>query len=112
MATAPGWYVQKPRNAKLRTGAGGVVARLVNDKVLIALIRDRGDREYVLPKGGVESGETLEEAAAREIKEEAGFARLKLLTELGIAQRLAGKRNVWQTTHYFLFLTDQVQRKP
>ena len=112
MATAPDWYYQKPSNAKLRSGAGGVVARLDNDKVLIALIRDRGDHEYVLPKGGVEPGETLEQAAAREIREEAGFRKLQLLDELGIGERLAGKRNVWQKTHYFLFVTDEVEGKP
>src|SRR5258706_366559 len=93
MATAPDWYYKKPPNAKLRTGAGGVVARIENGQVLIALIRDRGDHEYVLPKGGVEPGETLEEAAAREIREEAGFRKLQLLGELGVAERLAGKRN-------------------
>src|SRR5258706_6964496 len=112
MATAPNWYYQKPPNAKLRTGAGGVVARLDNGQVLIALIRDRGDHEYVLPKGGVEPGETLEEAAAREIREEAGFRKLQLLDELGVAERLAGKRTVWQKTHYFLFITEEVEGKP
>src|SRR3954451_10542950 len=112
MATAPDWYYQKPANAKLRTGAGGVVARVEDRDVLIALIRDRGDHEYVLPKGGVEAGETLEQAATREIKEEAGLRKLTLLTELGIGERLAGKRNVWQKTHYFLFLTDQIKGQP
>src|SRR5258706_5133810 len=112
MATAPGWYVQKPRNAKLRTGAGGVVARLVNDKVLIALIRDRGDHEYVLPKGGVETGETLEEAAAREIREEAGFRKPQLLDGLGVGERLAGQRDIWQKNHHFLLHNDHNGRRP
>jgi bis(5'-nucleosidyl)-tetraphosphatase len=112
MATAPDWYYQKPANVKLRTGAGGVVARMDNGQVLIALIRDRGDHEYVLPKGGVEPGETLEQAAAREIREEAGFRKLQLLGELGVGERLAGKRSVWQTTHYFLFMTDEIEGKP
>jgi 8-oxo-dGTP pyrophosphatase MutT (NUDIX family) len=112
MATAPDWYYQKPTNTKLRTGAGGVVARLDKDQVLIALIRDRGDHEYVLPKGGVEPGETLQAAAEREIHEEAGFRKLQLLDELGTGQRLAGKRSVWQTTHYFLFITDEIEGRP
>jgi 8-oxo-dGTP pyrophosphatase MutT (NUDIX family) len=105
-------YYTKPANVKHRTGAGGVVARRDGSKILVALIRDRGDHEYVLPKGGVEYGETLEQAAAREIREEAGFARLKLLGELGHGERLAGKKNVWQKTHYFLFLTDELEGKP
>ena len=113
MATAPDWYYQKPENVKHRTGAGGVVARVSGDgRILIALIRDRGDHEYVLPKGGVEVGESLEQAAAREVEEEAGFRKLRLLGELGSAERLGGKRTTWQKTHYFLFLTDEVEGKP
>jgi 8-oxo-dGTP pyrophosphatase MutT (NUDIX family) len=112
MATAPDWYYKKPDNVKHRTGAGGVVVRVEKGKALIALIRDRGDDEYVLPKGGVEYGESMEEAAIREIEEEAGFRKLKLLGELGSAERLGGKKAVWQKTHYFLFQTDEVEGKP
>lgn len=112
MATAPDWYYQKPANIKQRTGAGGIVARVEKGRVVIALIRDRGDHEYVLPKGGVEAGETLEDAAAREIREEAGFKNLQLLAELGACERLAGKRSLWQKTHYFLFITQEITGRP
>ena len=112
MATAPDWYYRKPANVKHRTGAGGVVGRVEDGRILVALIRDKGDHEYVLPKGGVEMGESLEEAAVREIEEEAGFRKLKLLGELGVGERLGGKKTVWQQTHYFLFLTDEVKGKP
>jgi ADP-ribose pyrophosphatase YjhB (NUDIX family) len=112
MATAPDWYYKKPENAKHRTGAGGVVVRVEEGKILVALIRDRGDHEFVLPKGGVEIGETLEDAARREIEEEAGFRELALLGELGLGERLGGKKAVWQKTHYFLFLTTEVKGTP
>ena len=112
MGTAPDWYYRKPPGVKHRTGAGGVVARVEGGRILIALIRDKGDHEYVLPKGGVEYGETLEQAAAREIAEEAGFRDLQLLGELGVGERLGGKKAVWQRTHYFLFLTGEVKGKP
>ena len=36
------------------------------------LVRTKGDRYWVLPKGGVEAGEELWQAAAREAREEAG----------------------------------------
>jgi 8-oxo-dGTP pyrophosphatase MutT (NUDIX family) len=108
----PDHFYRKPENVKHRTGAGGVVARLDNTNILIALIRDRGDHEYVLPKGGVEYGETLPQAAAREIEEEAGFRNLTLLAELGTGERLGGKKNVWQKTHYFLFRTEETKGKP
>jgi 8-oxo-dGTP pyrophosphatase MutT (NUDIX family) len=112
MATAPDWHYKKPENVKHRTGAGGVVARRDGAQILVALIRDRGDHEYVLPKGGLEYGETLVQAAIREIKEEAGFRELLLLGELGIGERLGGKKTVWQKTHYFLFLTNEEKGKP
>ena len=112
MATAPDWYYRKPPDVKHRTGAGGVVARLDGGRILIALIRDKGDHEYVLPKGGVEMGETLEQAAVREIAEDAGFRKLKILGPLGVGERLGGKKAVWQQTHYFLFLTEETQGKP
>jgi 8-oxo-dGTP pyrophosphatase MutT (NUDIX family) len=112
MATAPDWYYRKPDDVKHRTGAGGVVGRVEGGRVLVALIRDKGDHEYVLPKGGVEFGETLEQAATREIEEEAGFRKLTLLGELGIGERLGGKKAVWQRTHYFLFLTDEAKGRP
>jgi bis(5'-nucleosidyl)-tetraphosphatase len=114
MPQAPDSYYRKPPEAKHRTGAGGVVARLTPDnKILIALIRERGNPDYVLPKGGVELGESLEQAAAREIQEEAGFKNLKLLTALGVGERLGGrKKNTWQKTHYYLFLTPDLEGKP
>lgn len=114
MATAPDSYYQKPENAKHRTGAGGVVARIAPDgKTLIALIRESGQCDYVLPKGGVEIGESLEQAAAREIREEAGFTQLRLLAELGTGERRGSqKKNTWQKTHYFLFLTDETEGQP
>jgi 8-oxo-dGTP pyrophosphatase MutT (NUDIX family) len=112
MPSAPDWYYRKPENVKHRTGAGGVVARRDGDHILIALIRDQGDHEYVLPKGGVEYGESLEQAAAREIREEAGFKNLRLLAELGVGERLGGKKAVWQKTHYFLFLTEETKGRP
>lgn len=88
------------------------MARLHDEEVLVALIRRPGQLEYALPKGGVEKGETLEEAAMREIAEEAGFTKLKLLGELGTGERLTGRKTAWQTTHYFLFLTGEIEGKP
>ena len=107
-------YYVKPPGIKTRTGAGGVVARVdaASQNVLVALIRNPRRDQYVLPKGGVDDGETLQQAAVREIREEAGFTRLRCLAELGAAERLNGKRTAWQATHYFLFLTDQKDVTP
>ncbi|GAB7386312.1 NUDIX hydrolase [Bacillaceae bacterium] len=52
--------------------AGGVVYREKNGELQIMLIEDRYSR-ISLPKGKKEAGETIEETALREIKEETGI---------------------------------------
>ena len=76
---------------------------------MIALVREGAIKDYVLPKGKVEDGESFEEAARREIEEEAGVSELKLLAELGSESRLNYEKTKWVTTHFFLFSTTQVQ---
>ena len=105
------WY-KKPPGISLRTSAGGVVARAQGDKIVIALVTEGKEKEYILPKGKVEEGESIEEAAAREIGEEAGVSKLELLTMLGKESRLTYKRDKWVTTTYFLFRTTQIETKP
>ncbi|MFZ1772196.1 MAG: NUDIX hydrolase [Caldilinea sp.] len=55
--------------------AGGVIYR-VNDQgePEIALIATRGGTRWQLPKGTCEPGETVEQTALREVKEECGLA--------------------------------------
>jgi 8-oxo-dGTP pyrophosphatase MutT (NUDIX family) len=97
------WY-QRPPGIRERRGAGGVVVRWENDRLLVALVRGDGLPDYLLPKGGVEAGETDEVAARREIEEEAGLTKLILLDDLGARERLSYARTRWQVTRYFLFL--------
>jgi len=105
------WY-KKPKKIKLRTSAGGVIVRHEKKKIWVALSRDAKQPDYILPKGRVEKGETLEQAARREIIEEAGFKKLKLLADFGSLQRLTFSKKSWVTSHYFLFLTKEVDVKP
>ena len=106
------WYT-RPEGVPDRTSAGGVVVRREEDRILIALVGGEGARAgYILPKGGLEPGETLVEAARREIEEEAGLSQLVFLRELGTLERLNWARTCWTTVHYFLFSTEQVEGKP
>lgn len=109
------WY-RRPSDVPVRLSAGGVVARLQGGEVLIALTREitRGHKlpGYVLPKGGVRDGETLLEAARREIREEAGLSELRLMAHLGTGEHLNWEKTRWVHAHYFLFVTDQVHGKP
>ncbi|RPI31867.1 MAG: NUDIX domain-containing protein [Chloroflexota bacterium] len=105
------WY-QKPEGMPESTSAGGVVVRVTGGQVWIALVRDSEHQDYILPKGTVEPGETLETAARREIEEEAGFTDLVLVSKLGAVERLNYTRKKWKTVHYFLFLTRQTESRP
>ncbi len=105
------WYV-KPEGVPERTSAGGIVARVRDGRVYIALTREKGLSAYVIPKGGVEPGETLIEAAHREIFEEAGLRDLKLIAKLDVRERLDVYKRRWIIAHYFLFVTDEDFQEP
>lgn len=105
------WYHRLPEIPD-RVTSGGVVVRGEGDQVLVALVREPEWTEYILPKGGVEKDEELEAAARREILEEAGLHRLRLIRKLGIIERLSFNKDHWQILHLFLFHTDQVEGKP
>jgi len=104
------WYV-RPESKDFPSGisAGGVVVRTENNMVLIGLINDPLYADYLLPKGRVEKGEGIKDAAKREIVEETGISKLKLVCKLGIKERLTFKKDEWRKMYYFLFVTDQIK---
>jgi 8-oxo-dGTP pyrophosphatase MutT (NUDIX family) len=55
------------------TSAGGVVHRTVDGRLEIALVHRRAPVLWALPKGTPDSGETIEETATRETREETGL---------------------------------------
>ncbi|EYF08561.1 NUDIX hydrolase [Chondromyces apiculatus] len=99
------WYVRPP-GVKERISAGGIVVRRHGGRTEIALAREGDFPHYVLPKGGVEEGESPQQAALREIAEEAGLDELTLLGELGTRGRLTFNRKRWVTVHYYAYLAE------
>jgi 8-oxo-dGTP diphosphatase len=53
--------------------AGGVVCREADGGLEIAIILTHPERRWQLPKGLIDEGETSEQAALREVREEAGI---------------------------------------
>jgi 8-oxo-dGTP diphosphatase len=66
---------------KIEVSAGGVVFRRSRGRTKVCLIATRGGDTWQLPKGLVEQGEPLEEAAEREVREETGL-RARVLQRL------------------------------
>jgi 8-oxo-dGTP pyrophosphatase MutT (NUDIX family) len=82
------------------TAAGGVVVH--DGRVLVLRRPSRG--EMRLPKGHVEPGEAVMEAALREVDEESGYVDLVVEADLGaqeVAFDYAGRRYE-RTERYFL----------
>ena len=94
--------------ARYYAAAGGIVIR--GSQVLL-LYKHRQD-EYVLPKGHVEPGETLEQTALRETQEETGFAHLQVLTNLGTLQAkyvYQDRFTVRDETYFVMQLVDEAR---
>lgn len=58
---------------KLQFSAGGVAYRERDAKLEVALISVGDDGRWQLPKGLIDKGESTEDAAVREVREEAGI---------------------------------------
>jgi 8-oxo-dGTP pyrophosphatase MutT (NUDIX family) len=83
------------------TSYGGVVIR--GDEVLV--ITPAGKRRVTgLPKGGPQAGETGEQTATREVREETGVnaAVREPLGDVNYWYRRGGRR-VYKTVHFYLF---------
>lgn len=76
-------------------------AVLLDDKGRIALMNVGADGYYKLPGGGLERGETLEEALQREVLEEVG-ARLVIQDEIGVVLEYRDRFEQLQVSYCYL----------
>jgi 8-oxo-dGTP pyrophosphatase MutT (NUDIX family) len=70
------------------------------------LIRDQNTHKWILPKGRIEEGESLEETSIREIKEETGLHNIKLVDKIDKTNywfRTEKKERLTKEVHFFLY---------
>lgn len=94
-----------------KVSAGGVVYH----KGKYLTIKWLSENTYELPKGTVESGESLEEACVREVLEETGY-NVRVLAPLTVSNftfKWHDGKTYDKTVHYFLLKrTDNLPPKP
>jgi 8-oxo-dGTP pyrophosphatase MutT (NUDIX family) len=104
---------EKSKGGKLRTehavSSGGVVYRKSDGQVEVVLCGRDSDGVWGLPKGTPEAGETLEQTAIREVREETGLP-VTIEKKLGeivywFARPDEGVR-FHKTVHYYLMTTN------
>ncbi len=72
----------KPASLKRQISSGGVIFKRHGEDFEVALISVKGGRNWCLPKGLVDRGETPEVTAVREVREESGLSG-KIVDGLG-----------------------------
>jgi len=107
-AQRPGQPQQRLRTVR-ETSAGGLVLSSLDapfeeiEAVLIGRVDRRGRMMWSLPKGHIETGETAEQTAIREVAEETGVCGT-IITELGKIDYwfVSEGRRIHKTVHHYL----------
>ncbi|MBB5854080.1 NUDIX hydrolase [Amycolatopsis umgeniensis] len=107
-ASKPGRRRRRRRGRRLttvdETSAGGLVVDTERaHAALIGRLDRHGRLLWSLPKGHIEDGETVEQTAVREVKEETGISS-RVLEPLGTIDYwfVAERRRVHKTVHHFI----------
>src|SRR5260370_4999894 len=89
---------------KMEVSGGAIILRDFGGELKVALAQHQREQSWTLPKGHVEQGETIEQAALREIYEEAGLDNVQLIKYLGSVLRQSARNGntVDKTVHYYL----------
>lgn len=101
----------KPKAAPMptvnQTSAGGVGYRSNGSETEVALIQTAAEKRWQLPKGIVDPGETPEQAAIREVREEAGInceivSKLDTIDYWFVASYDGERKRYHKNVHFFL----------
>lgn len=88
------------------TSAGGLCIKVENNEPYVAVIMRRNRRnqiEWCLPKGHVETGETMVQAAIREIAEETGVTGQMICHINSVEYRFTGRSaHINKKVHHYL----------
>lgn len=95
---------QRIRKAVSEETAGGVVFRRGDEGIELLMIQDPKGR-WSVPKGKVEEGESLKEAAKREVTEETGLQHIKVMDYLGKVDFRFRSKDMLVSKTLHLFLT-------
>jgi 8-oxo-dGTP pyrophosphatase MutT (NUDIX family) len=94
---------RRPTHVRTATAAGGVVMRGAGDDAEVVLTGRTSDRTWVFPKGTPDPGESIEETALREVREETGLD-VSSVAPIGVVDywfAVPGER-VHKFVHFFL----------
>jgi 8-oxo-dGTP pyrophosphatase MutT (NUDIX family) len=93
--------------AKVEATAGGVVLRTIDGTLHALVIRDPYGK-WGLPKGHTEVGETIQETALREVREETGLLDLRIGPELVTIDWffMAGGHKIHKFATFFVMYSD------
>lgn len=88
---------------KFEFSAGGIVFKNEKDDILILVAQHSQHHGWVFPKGLIDQGETKEQAAIREVREETGINAkiLKPLTPV-IYWYVFNEEKIKKTVYYFI----------
>jgi 8-oxo-dGTP pyrophosphatase MutT (NUDIX family) len=99
----PTTRARRPSRIRTANAAGGVVVRGSGDSLEVVIAGRESDRTWVFPKGTPDHGESIEETAIRETREETGL-EVAIVAPIGVIDywfAVPGER-VHKVVHFFL----------